>query len=113
MDQQTYIIKFDGVSPSDANRYADELRNALLNATPDVQVQRRRDDPRAQDFGATLVLILGAPATIAIAKEIVNWLALRRGTITIETEKGEITKITGTNLTSEAQLKILEMFTKK
>ena len=55
MDEQaqTYIITFDTLSAADANRYTEELRQALLDASPDVQVHRRRDDPRTQDFGAT------------------------------------------------------------
>ena len=113
MDEQTYIITFDDVSAADANRYAEELRQALLDASPDVEVHRRRDDPRTQDFGATLVLLLGTPAAVTVARAIGNWLALRRGTISIEAENGEITKITGTNLSNEAQLKVLEIMKKK
>ena len=117
VDQQTYILSFDEVSPDEASRYADELSSALLDATADITIQRRWDDPRAQDFGTTLVLILGAPTTAALAKTIAtvisNWLALRKGTISVETDKGEITKITATNLTSEAQLKVLEILMEK
>lgn len=117
MEQQTYIVSFDEVSPAEASLYADELSNALLDASADITIQRRRDDAHAQDFGTTLVLILGTPTAVTLAKTIAtligNWLALRRGTICIETEKGEITKITATNLTNEAQLKVLEILTKK
>jgi len=85
MEQQTYIITFDDVSAADANRYAGELRQALLEASPDVEVYRRRDDPHTQDFGATLVLLLGTPAAAAIVTAIGNWLALRnRASITIK-----------------------------
>jgi len=113
MDEQTYFITFDGVSAAEAGYYAEELRQALLDASPDVEVRRRRDDPRTQDFGATLVLLLGTPAAVTVARAIGNWLALRRGTISIEAENGEITKITGTNLSNEAQLKVLEIMKKK
>lgn len=107
MGQQTYIITFDNISPADANHYAEELKNVLLDATSDVEVQRRRSDPRAQDFGATLVLILGAPAAVAIAKAIGDWLTLRRQTgITIKTAHGEIV---GTNITSKDALKLAEL----
>lgn len=113
MDQQTYILRFDDVSTADANRYADELRELLLDASPEVSVERKREHPSTQDFGTTLVLILGTPAVVAIARVIGNWLALRRGTISIQTENGEITKITGTNMTNEVQLKVLEILAKK
>src|SRR5260370_1463447 len=72
-----YIITFDNVSAADAHRYAEELRQALLDASPDVEVQRRRDDPHTQDFGGTLVLLLGTPAAAAVVTAIGNWLALR------------------------------------
>ena len=85
MDEQTYIITFDNTSAADANRYAEELRQALLDASPDVEVQRRRDDSRTQDFGSTLVLLLGTPAVGAIITVIGNWLALRnRASITVK-----------------------------
>jgi hypothetical protein len=75
----------DTVSAADANRYAEELRQALLDASPDVQVHRKRDDPRTQDFGATLVLLVGTPAAAAIVTAIGNWLTLRnRASITVK-----------------------------
>ena len=85
MDEQTYIITFESVSAAEANRYAEELRQAMLDASPEVQVHRRRDDPRTQDFGSTLVLLLGTPAAGAIVTAIGNWLALRnRASLTIK-----------------------------
>lgn len=38
MDQQTYIVTFEGVSDFDAQRYAEELQDALLDASPDITV---------------------------------------------------------------------------
>lgn len=75
----------DTASAADANHYAEELRQVLLDASPDVQVHRRRDDSRTQDFGGTLVLLLGTPAVGAIITAIGNWLALRnRASLTIK-----------------------------
>ena len=43
------------------------------------------------DFGATLVLVLGAPAIVALVKALDNWLQLRNSaSITIRTEEGEV-----------------------
>ncbi len=58
MDQQSYRIAFHDVSPADANRYAEELREILHNASPDVSVERKREHPSTQDFGTTLILVL-------------------------------------------------------
>ncbi len=91
MDGQTYIITFDDVLAADANRYAEELRQALLDSSPDVEVHRRRDNPRTQDFGTVLVLLLGYPATGAVITAIGNWLTLRhRASVSIKTADGEI-----------------------
>ncbi len=106
MNQQTYIITFDDVSPADANRYADELRNALLDTTPDITVQRRRDDPRTQDFGATLVLVLGTPAVVTVVKTIGDWLKLRASaSLTIETPEK---RIVVQNITSKNAAQLAE-----
>jgi hypothetical protein len=94
MDQQTFLITFDGISPVLAQRYSEELRNALLKATPDIEVQRGREDPYAQDFGTMLVLILqtpavaaAAPAVVVAAKAMGDWLTRRPGTtVTIKAE---------------------------
>ena len=108
MVEQTYIITFDGISVSDANKYADELRDILLDTTPDIVVQRRRDDARKQDFGSTLVLILGTPAVAAVVKAIGDWLKLRTSaTLTIETpEKHLIVR----NITSKDAAQLAERF---
>jgi hypothetical protein len=111
LDQEIFTIKFEGVSAAEANQYASELRNTLLDAIPDVKVDQRRDDIRSQDFGATLVLILGTPAVIAISKAIGNWLQLRNSaSLTIENDGRVIAR----NITSKDAAKLAElMLTKK
>jgi hypothetical protein len=107
VDQQGYIISFDGISSAEANLYAEELRDLLLDASSDVEVERKRDNPSTQDFGATLVLVLGTPTVAVIAKALGDWLTLRRKAgITIKTATGEII---GTNLTSKDIMKLAEL----
>lgn len=111
MDQQTYIIKFDGVSVADANRYANELRNMILDAASGVIIQQRSDDPHMQDFGTVLVLILGGSSVTAIAKAIGDWLKLGRGaSLTIEDSQK---KVIAKNITGKDALKLAELFLKK
>ena len=91
MDQQTYIVTFEGVSPADAQRYAEELQQALLDATPDITVQRRRENPLTQDFGATLILSIAAPAVVAVVKAVGDWLMRRMSaSLTWKTADGEL-----------------------
>ena len=106
MDQQTYIVTFEGVPPDDAQRYAEELRNVLLDATPDLTVQRRRENPLTQDFGAALVLTLGSPAVVAVVRAVENWLKLRHSaSLTWKTADGHIIaqNITSKNVTELEQ----------
>ncbi len=111
MNQQAYVIKFTSVSVADANRYARELRDTLLDAAPDIQVERRRGDPRTQDFGATLVLILGTSSVTAIAKAIGDWLKLRNSaSLTVETPEGHMLV---QNITSKDAAKLAELLMPK
>ncbi len=106
MDQQTYIVTFEGVSPADAQLYAAELRDVLLDADPDISVQRKRDNPHAQDFGATLVLLLGTPAVVAMVTAVGNWLKLRNNaSLTWKTAEGQmiVQNITSKNAAELAQ----------
>ena len=109
--KQNYIVTFEGITSADANLYAEELRSRLLDASPYVEVNRKRDNPSTQDFGATLILALGTPAVAAVAKAIGDWLISRRQAgITIKTANGEII---GTNLTSKDAMKLAEMLLDK
>jgi hypothetical protein len=111
MEEKTYIIRFNDISLADANRYAEELRNTLLDASRSVKVNRRREDPNTQDFGATLVLILGAPAVVAAAKALGNWLQLRNSaSVTLEDADG---KIIAKNITGKDAAKLTELFIDK
>src|SRR5690349_17873555 len=91
MDIQKLTISFVDEKPALAARFANELSKEITKSAPDVEVSVGRDDPENQDFGATLVLLLGTPALVALATAIGNWLVLRNSaSITIRDEKGEI-----------------------
>jgi hypothetical protein len=80
MNNTGIAIHFPDVTPDLGNVYAEDLQAALaetLDATD--RVERRRTDPESQDFGATLVLILGTTAITAIAEGIRTWLARHSG----------------------------------
>ena len=102
--RHTYLLRFEMASHADANIYARELREMFLDASTDISVQLKREDQRTQDFGSTLVLILGAPAIIAAVNVIGNWLQRHpNASITIEKPDG---KITVQNITSKEATKL-------
>ena len=107
MEKQTYVIEIEGVSPADANRYAEELRDTLRGSTSGVEVERRRADNSTQDFGATLVIILGTPAVIALANAFRDWINRRdNAKLTIKTPDGEVVL---ENVTAKDAHKIMEL----
>jgi hypothetical protein len=111
MDQQTFIIEFEGVSKREANQYAEELRDTLKAAEPDVSVEQSRDSESSMDFGASLILILGTPAVIAVAKAFGDWLKRHHEVeVKIKTPNGEVV---AKNLTAKEAYNITELLRKK
>lgn len=91
MTTQKLKISFGDEKPALATRFANELSKEITKSASDVQISVERDDPTNMDFGATLVLVLGAPAIVALVKALDNWLQLRNSaSITIRTEEGEV-----------------------
>ncbi len=88
IDTNTFRIRFEDVSVAEAGIKAAQLRQDLLDISSDVQVDIEREDPSTQDFGTTLALVLGAPAAVAIAKGIADYLRRAHGKIQIETAQG-------------------------
>jgi hypothetical protein len=70
---QEFLIDFPDAPVADANRYCEDLRDQLLDADDSIHVDRVRPDSSTMDFGATLAIVLGAPATIALAKALIAW----------------------------------------
>jgi hypothetical protein len=92
MDDTKTRIRFEGVSLADANRYAGSLMQALRESHNDVWVEREKSDASTMDFGGSLVLALGAPATLAVARALRAWLSRNNAArISIETPAGRLT----------------------
>jgi len=80
MDKAGITIHFPDVTPDLGNVYAEDLRASLEESLEaGGRVERRRTNAESQDFGATVVLILGTSAVTAIAQGIRTWLARNSG----------------------------------
>jgi hypothetical protein len=91
MPENTFLIRFPDETPDVGNAFAEELKQELLEADQTVRVERRREAGTAQDFGATLVLILGTGAITAIAKGISSWIARNSGVrVEIQNHDGRV-----------------------
>ena len=100
METQSFTVSFIDSTVAEMNGYAEDLRGELSEAHDDVRVDRRRHDPEAQDFGATLVLVLGTPAIVAVAKALHTWLS-RNNTAIVTIERLDGQKLVVRNLESK------------
>jgi hypothetical protein len=91
------LIRFPDAEPDLANRYAQELASHLTHlGVPDVS--RRRENSEAQDFGATLVLVLGTASVTAIAQGLAAWV--KRHGIKVQLSKPDGTVVSISNADS-------------
>jgi len=111
MDEQTYFIKFDNASAADGNFFASELRNVLLDAAPNVEVDQIREETQTQDFGSIIIAIFGTSSVTAIAKALGDWLRLRNSaSITIQDANK---KVIAKNISSKDAARLSELFLNK
>jgi hypothetical protein len=104
-----FKIRFEGLSVAQAGKNATQLRSDLLDVSQDFRPEIIQEDPTNQDFGATLVLVLGTTAVTAVAKGIAAYLSRARGTITIEADG----KVVATGITGNDAAKIAEALGKR
>src|SRR3954452_14804294 len=104
-----FLLHFQGLSVAEGNKFAERLRESLLDSHEDVRVERVRDDPSSQDMGATLVLILGTPAVVAAVAALKAFL-LRRNAAQLEIRTPEGTLV-ASNLESKDVPEIVRAIT--
>jgi hypothetical protein len=86
-----FHVRFADLSEADANRAALELRDAIDSAAgKQVQTSIVKERQDTQDFGATLVLVLGTEVAMTVAKAIYNYVSKRGDKVLIETEGGKV-----------------------
>jgi hypothetical protein len=104
MPSEPIIIRFPNVSLAEANQNAASLAESLRDIDRSVKVEQQRDRSDTQDFGATLVLVLGTASVTAIAQGISSWISRNSGA-QIEISHG---KVTAKNLNSADAARIAE-----
>jgi hypothetical protein len=84
-------VRFEGMSYADANRAAAELQSMIQrSAQPGITADVIKDREDTQDFGATLLLVLGTEAVITLSKAIYNYVSKRGDKVVIETADGRV-----------------------
>jgi hypothetical protein len=110
--QQTVAIRFPELALSEAGQAARLLREQILDEAPEVEVGVQKDDTKTQDFGATLVLVLGTPAVVSLARGIAKWMMRERTVLEIEKD-GEKVTIRAHGTLNENAARIVEALSKQ
>ena len=101
MSKQEITIAFPDTTPDVAGHLAESLAADVRREVKDegrrVEPRVVRTDPTAQDFGTTLVLVLGAPAVIVLARAIRDW-AQRTDRGQIEINGARISNVKSTDV---------------
>jgi hypothetical protein len=106
MSSEQLLLSFPDESAAEASRLAAELRDFIAESTPNARAELQRSDEHAMDFGATLAVVLGTPAAIALANGIAGWLK-RRGdpALVIATKRGTI--VVARDLPADAKKEVI------
>ncbi len=96
---------------ADAGGYASELREHLLDLTPDVDAEITKSDQTTQDFGDLLTLFIQGTAAVTIAGGLADFLRRVGTSVTIYAADGNT--VVAKNVTSNDAARIAEVFSKK
>ncbi|KQX58631.1 MULTISPECIES: hypothetical protein [unclassified Ensifer] len=107
---ETFQISFNDVDEAESNLLAQDLENTLEAVLPEGAVTRKKRNSKTQDFGGTLVLVLGTPVAIIAAKAIHEFLVRNSGASIEISKDGDIV---ARNLASADAAKIAEALARK
>jgi len=107
MAAEPLILTFPNASTAEGNRHASTLAESLRDIDPNIVVDRQRERPDTQDFGATLAVMLGTAAATAVANGIAAWLARNSGARIEIRRKGKVVLV-ATHLDSKDVSRIAE-----
>lgn len=94
MSEIQFAIHFKDTNAAQAQIWASNLREHLLDIDRSVRVTQQRENDEHMDLGGILAIVLGSSAITAVAKGLEAWLT-RNQTATLEiSQNGEI-KATG------------------
>lgn len=81
---ETVIISFPDEPKDKANVLAERLRSDVKRLAPEVETERQRESGDAQDFGATVAVVVTSAAVTALAKGVANLISKYRTKVTVK-----------------------------
>jgi hypothetical protein len=96
LDKCEIVVAFTSCATGEANQIAVELKDRITRIVTarglsgSIEVLVLKDDENHQDFGASLAIVLGTPAAIALARGVHDLIAARGRSVVIKTKGGHI-----------------------
>ena len=105
MSELSYLLSVQAANLREGNGLAEELRTGLEQSAPGVTAERARERDDTQDLGTAVALVLSAPAVIAIARGIGQFLQKHQNaSLEIKTKGGHVIL---KNVTSRTALEVI------
>jgi len=108
MPSEIFTITLSGLSDREQEQAATELARAIKQSDHSTTVERRSDNATAMDFGASLVVILGSGAGIAVARGIQSWMGRWKNVEITLSDKHR--KVGIKRISSEDAIRAIELF---
>lgn len=86
-ESSEFLVSLEGVNHAEAATLIDDLQTELRRNG--IEARRTREDETTLDFGATLVLVLGAPAVVIAARALRDWANRKNAGTIIRKRNGE------------------------
>jgi len=77
IQSRRFVVQLAGLTAGEADEAAASLEAKLKRLGQAELVDRVRQDARHMDFGASVAVVLAAPAAVAVAKGLADWLRSR------------------------------------
>jgi hypothetical protein len=74
MSSESFTITLSGLSESEQEKAAADLARAIKRSDQSADVKIREENRPAMDFGASLGVVLGSGAAVAVARGIRAWM---------------------------------------
>lgn len=88
MDVREFTVHFPEASAAEANRWAGELREVLLDASPEIQATQVREHPDTMDWGTVVQVVASSAVLVQAIKSLEVWL-LKRRDVSVELTDGQ------------------------
>lgn len=100
-------LHFPGATPADAGRLVHDLADLIRKEDQSISVTTERASEDAMDGGTILILLLGTPVAVALARGIADWIR-KRGDPELIIKSGKDQIVIQSGLTADQKFELVK-----